>query len=146
MTNGRNEANDGERVMWKSTAQLNLMRAIGAGLVWSMVALAMSVKSPVATSSSWWTYLFVIPIGFGGLATMLIVFAKAARAAGWELGQQVVGLGAFALCVMVVVGDPLVYLLFRHKPEWVPVRTFKPINFIMILYVLAPSRAELAVS
>ena len=58
-----------------------------------------------------------------------------------------VGIGARAMlgivALLLLFGDPILYLLYRKRPDWLPVQTFRAINFAAILYVKDPNRKPL---
>ena len=131
---------EARKVQWGRTTHLNFLRAVMAGSVWSVVVLLITGGKTAAGGDPWWAIALIIPAGYLGMAAFLIVCSKLTKSTGWELGQQVVAFGVLAASVMIVVGDPLVYLLHRNRPSWVPVEIFKPMNFTMVLFVLDPAK------
>ena len=117
---------DFKNVNWQSTLKYNLFRAIGAGIVWCILelmtgagahALPMLIAFPIGY------FIFLLPIG-------LIT--------GWLSGMGVpwVGLVNFLFALMLFVGDPLVYVLKKAKPELVPIDKPGFFNFKLVIFII----------
>ncbi len=77
---------------------------------------------------------FALPgIYFVGLPVYLAV-AKIAASFG-DMGKAFAGFITLALALGIVVGDPLVYILHKQRPDLVPVEKFRLLNFASILLV-----------
>lgn len=123
---------DLKAVDWKPTLQLHLLRSIGAGLTWAVVLLVAVGNAPDAPP--WWAMPFAFPfIYFIGLPFYLLI-AKIAAGFG-DMGKAFAGFITLALAVGIVAGDPLVYVLFKQRPDLVPVQRFSLFNFVAVLFV-----------
>ncbi len=115
-------------VQWKPTLQVHLVRSVGAGLVWMVFMLFIDRASP------WWTMPLALPfVYFLGLPFYLMI-AKVAAAFG-DTGKAFAGFITLALALGIVVGDPLVYILHKQRPDLVPVERFRLVNFAIVLFV-----------
>lgn len=124
------------RVEWAPTLRLHFIRAVAAGCVWAVILMIMSGNDPAAPSLG--ATLLGTPVGvlaayFIGLP-FYIVAAKVFSAFG-DMGRAIAGFMTFALALGIVVGDPVVYLLDRKRPNLVPMEDFKVFNFVAILFV-----------
>ena len=117
---------DFKHVNWQATLKYNLFRATGAGIVWcilellsgaGMHALPMLIAFPIGY------FIFLLPIG---LVT------------GWLSGKGVpwVGLVNFLFALMLFVGDPLVFILKKAKPELVPIDKPAFFNFKLVIFII----------
>ena len=70
---------------------------------------------------------------------MLAVKIFTAFAGDW-LGQLSVGIATFLFALGIAVGDPLVYILHKQKPDFVPTEKFNFFNFALVLFVLDPAK------
>lgn len=108
----------------KETIWLNILRSVCAGIVWVIISFFMSNdgNSPFYIKL---VYPLVFPL-------FLLMF---------YLGSQILKLFNLAgigniLCMLVTVpGDPLLFILFKIKPEIVPVKSLDFFNFVGILLV-----------
>lgn len=116
-------------VDWKQTAILNSLRAIFAGVVWGTL-MWMFPQSTTTTGNilviffgfvvMYWVFLF--PIGY-----------LAGKLSEW--GVPFVGLLTLIFSLLVVVGDPFVWLLKQTKK--LPISPdFGPFNFSLIFLTL----------
>ena len=117
-------------VDWKETAVLNSLRAICAGLVLALLMWLFpgSTPTPIGTLLAiglgfvFMYWLFLFPIGY--------VAAKLS-----EMGVPWVGMISLIFSLMIVLGDPIVFLLkFTKKLPISP--DFAPFNFSIIFLVL----------
>jgi hypothetical protein len=117
---------DISRVLWKETAWHNALRAVGAGIVWSLLmlvtgspgeSLGMLVLLPFVY------FVFLMPVGV---------------IAAWLSAIPFVGLITRIVSLIIVVGDPLVYALSRYEPRWVPVDRPDFFAFRVVIFVMSP--------
>jgi peptidoglycan/LPS O-acetylase OafA/YrhL len=124
---------DFKNIHWPSTMKYNLLRASGAGIVWLVLALL--------TGQGWhaFTMLF-FPVVF------LVFFLPIGLFAAWlsSLGIPWVGLVAALIAVFVAVGDPLVFVLKKARPELVPAEKVKFFNLQTVIFILSPPPGESA--
>ena len=133
---------DLKNVRWGPTVWLNCLRAFCAGfplifvgmfLSWNQLGAPHPATFLIAPVFVALAYLMWVPF-FTVVAVLLgAFFPPAAMFAGVML---------FAFACALILGDPLVYLIFRKRPHWVPVETFRPINFTAVLYVKNPVTSE----
>lgn len=111
------------KVAWKETLILNVARSIAASLVWFLIILLSSNTFPLALLTFPIQYLlFFVPLGiFCSYVSRILPF---------------VGLITLALAIIIVVGDPLIWLITSLKPGLLSVDKYSPFNFVLIMYVL----------
>jgi hypothetical protein len=51
-------------------------------------------------------------------------------------------LGYIGLTILVMLGDPFVFVLHKAKPGWVPVQKYNFLNFVPIVFVLDPNYVD----
>ena len=125
---------DFKSIKWKETLCLNLMRAAFAGPVWvALFTLTGNMRFSSAVEYLLMPLIYLLgalPLGLG---------------ASWlsSAGVPFAGLFTAVMALMVVVGDPFVFILFKAKPQWVPVEEFGIVNFRLVIFVLdtGPERA-----
>lgn len=133
---------DFKTVQWKPTAQLHLIRSVSAGLVWAVVLLL--TVGNANDGPPWWAMPFMLPVLYFVGTPFYLVIAKAAAAFG-DMGKAFAGFIILALAVGIVVGDPLVYLLAKQRPDLVPVERFGFVNFVAVMFVTPPPAPIVAV-
>jgi len=108
----------------KETAWLNILRSVCAGIVWMIVSFFFinDVNSPFYIKL---LYPLVFPF------VLLIFYVVAQILKLFNLG----GVGNVMCMFATVPGDPLLYVLFKLKPEIVPVKSLKIFNFVGIILV-----------
>ncbi len=117
---------DFNQIKWKETLWLNFLRALFAGPIWTIVMLSTGEPFSVAGTYLMFPLLYFVgalPIGLIGsfLSGLGVPFA------GWFT----------ILCsLLVVVGDPFVFVIHKVKPNLVPVEKFSIFNFKLIIFVL----------
>ncbi len=118
---------DYKNIVWKDTFQVNLIRSACAGPVWSVVALLAERDLKLAA-----LYLFLMPVMY------LLVMVPMGTVAIVLNNMKVPFAGLFVtfLSLMVAVGDPLAFLIRRSRPGLLPLKDFKPFNFVLILFVV----------
>jgi hypothetical protein len=127
-------------VQWKPTLILHALRAFCAGLVWAIVLLF--AGGTAGGGPSWWSMPVMFPLAYILAFPFYLLVAKMFLAfMGDGLGQLAVGLVMLIFAVGIAVGDPLVYLLHKKRPDLVPTETFRLVNLVAVLFVLDPARA-----
>lgn len=113
-------------VFWKETLWHNALRAVGAGIVWGLLLLS---TGTVGESLRMMVMLpliyFVVLLPVGLLASLLSSI-------------PFVGLFAAFIALLVAVGDPLVWVLSKARPEWVPVDRPGFFSLRIVIFVLSP--------
>ncbi|MHB1861339.1 MAG: hypothetical protein ACYCVL_00080 [Gemmatimonadaceae bacterium] len=134
---------DLRKVRWGATARLNMLRACAAGLVWAVIVLIASwgqLTAPGATP--WWAIPFIAGLGYVGFVITFLLAAKIMTAVGGDAGKLGVAVVTFVSGLAIAVGDPLVFVLHRKNPARVPVEKFRPVNVVLVLFVLDPIKAR----
>lgn len=135
---------DFRSILWGPTLRLNLMRAVAAGVVVAVIVcitggpnkadvssrLVMAMVMPLAYPIVY--LVFMLPFG---LLSLLLA----------SLGVPFVGLISLVMSLYAAIGDPLMFVLSKLKPEWIPVDNFKFLNFVMIMFVLKSCEADVPV-
>lgn len=120
-----------KRVVWPQTLHLNAVRSIAAGLVWAVVVALASGFAAVG----WWTVPFWAPIYYFALVPMLALLGRPIARLMGDAGQLGMSVTTLLGALMLVVGDPLVFTLWKLRPEWLPVAKFSPLNFKLVIFV-----------
>jgi hypothetical protein len=117
---------DFTHIRWKDTLWLNFLRALFAGPVWTAVMVLTGEPLAVAV-----VYLLFPLLYFGGGLPLGLTTALLS-----SLGVPYVGLFTILCSLLVVVGDPFVFILYKVKPNIIPVQKFSVLNFVLIIFVL----------
>lgn len=122
-------SSESRKVDWGATILLNLFRTLSAGLTYFILSVLFD-KANFALLAFPLAYLFaILPAG-------LIASALSKR------GVPFTGLFAGFLCLLVAVGDPLLFIVFKFKPALSPVKKFNFFNFFVYLWVEADDEEE----
>ena len=141
MANDFSWKRDIKNVDWRSTLIYNHIRAAAAGIVWGVLMLVTdpahnvlpAIFAPISFVVGY--LIFFLPFGLAASAAARLPFPYAGLVAG--------AVAAF-VSLMIAVGDPLVYLLFKRKPEWIPVDHPGIFNFRLIIFIIGdPSQPRL---
>ncbi|ETX08311.1 hypothetical protein [Candidatus Entotheonella palauensis] len=132
---------DSGNVRWGNTLWLNLLRAIAAGIVWAIFALIVNSDSPDAPS--WWSLPFLAPIMYFILLPIYYITAKILTAILGDIIEGAINLMTFLCSFAIAIGDPLVFILHKFKPEFVPVDEYKFMNFRFVIMVLNEEGVEM---
>lgn len=129
---------DLKKVDWAATFKLNTVRAAALGLLYLPFALVAAVQSggggAIATAllmPVWVPLYFLVAAPFYLLALKLLTVLLPEG-----IGALIVALLRIGLGITFVLSDPLVYLLKKRKPEWVPSPEFKAFNFAFMIFVV----------
>ena len=123
-------ARDFRRILWKDTIWLNLLRAAFGGLVWSVFLWTQGGSDP--------QMFLLMPLMYPVVVLPVVLFASLLA----RLGVPFAGLFSLLFSLLIVVGDPFVYVLHKVAPKWVPVKEFGFINFYAIIFVYYDEEAE----
>lgn len=126
---------DFKTAQWRPTLQLHLIRSSSAGLVWA--ALFLLTVGNSNDGPTWWAMPFMLPLLYFVGAPVYLVIAKIAAAFG-DMGKAFGGFIVLALAAGIVVGDPLVYVLSKQRPDLVPVERFGIFNLVVVMFVHPP--------
>jgi len=133
-------AQDFRSVQWRRTLWYNLLRAAGAGVIWTVAMLFMSGFQSGVESL---LYPVVLPVGYLLIGLPLALLLSGLSKILTPVAGGVVS-GLLALCIAllaaiwVAAGDPLVFLLSRFHPQAVPVERPSLWSTSFIVYVLDP--------
>lgn len=121
------------RIAWLPTLVTLGLRALAAGVVWTLIILVqgMAAANPVEAT-------LVLLVGFP--LTIIVFFVPVGLAAQFlsGLGVPVVGLLTYLAALVIMVGDPLLFIL--HKLFHIlPLRDFRPFNFEYFIWVIKPA-------
>lgn len=114
---------DWKKINWKATFQYNVFRSLCATPVWLLFTSLLNeqfiwqmILFPVAYFAFW------LPFGL---------------ICGWlaRLGIPFVGLLSIVSSLVIVVGDPVVWIISKIKPDLVPVDKPKFLDFHLIVFV-----------
>jgi hypothetical protein len=126
-------------VDWKNTLILNFERAFLASLVWAIVLFFITKAGGVG--SEWETFIYflvALPFSFTLLYIPLgVVYSYITRNKTSEsnIGCIITWMFVVAPTLMIIVGDPILFLLHRIKPSLVPVDKYRFIEFSLAIFV-----------
>jgi hypothetical protein len=144
------------------TIRVNVLRALAAGLVWGGLAAGFMFFSGLFSwytdpNSDWLNTLLSVPTyGIIGLfmpllcliltawAEIILLPLNKIRILKFLVGLLIPNI-AFVTALVMIVGDPLVYLLWRTNPPSVPVQQYKFIMFCSYIQVERESSENLPV-
>ena len=95
-------------VSWGGTVRLNLSRALGAGVVWAIFAFGLAAPWKIVVA-----IVLLCPIAHLVVGIPVGIAAHALAEFGFPLG----GAFGFLIAVLMLPGDPLVYLTCRAFPR-----------------------------
>ena len=134
---------DFRSVNWGQTILYNLMRAMGAGVVWGIVMLCFVPR--IHGEQPWVAFALplVFPLGYFciylPLGLLLSVIGSIIPLVGL--------MSVFIALFFVTLGDPLICILYAIAPRIVPVQRPAFLSLALIYWVLKPEEtALLAVS
>lgn len=129
------------KTMWVPTFKLNLMRAVAAGIIWIPI---MFFKNPTPAPGGV-GFLFIGPflafpllwlIFFLPLSLIAKGLAGFLDALNVPFGSAVVGFGVLIGAIFFVVGDPILAIIHRSKPGFLPVKDYGFVNFKITMFVV----------
>jgi len=128
---------DFKNIDWKTTIITNLVRAVSAGFVWTLILLfSGSFKhDPLMGALS---TLAALPIGY-----LFILMPVGIVVSYLASVIPFIGLFNFLPLVTILPGDPLVYIIKQFVPQIVPVEEFGFVNFRLIIFVLKSEVSEI---
>jgi hypothetical protein len=114
-----------DNVQWGPTLLLNFWRSVAAGIVWFVIML--SSQEPLSGAAA----ALLLPVGYFVVVLPLGLLAIFLTNAGvpyvWYL--------SLAAAVMIMVGDPILFLISLIKPGIFGVQYYSPINYKLIMLV-----------
>jgi hypothetical protein len=120
-------------VDWGSTIKYNLMRAVAAGVVWGFFML---VTDPTKNALPALFTPILFPVIYLCLVTVVVGVLSLYARSPFPFAELIAALTMLFWAFVVAVGDPLIYLLHKRKPEIVPVRQPRFFDFHLIVFVL----------
>jgi len=117
-------------ILWKSTFQVNFIRALIAGVIWTIFLYITGMETPPGMPGLW-LYLFIWPIGF------FLFFLPLGLVSGWlsNIGIPYIGLITFIPALMIIPADPVMCIIHKIKPEIIPVDKYGFIEFPIVFWV-----------
>jgi hypothetical protein len=120
---------DANETDWKSTLILNLERAVAAGAFWTVVLLLW--RPPGHSLGELLKWLYQFPLSY-----LLVLMPLGILAAKLHRhGIQWAGVFAGFVSLLILVGDPFVYMLHKLIPAVVPVEKFNMFNRVLVILV-----------
>lgn len=109
--------------MFKETLWINILRSFFAGIVWVVISLFM------ASDGNPFYYKLLYPVFMPFILGLFYVVSIGLKLFKLDWAGNI-------MCMLVSVpGDPLVFLLHKLKPEWVPVKEYKFLWFVGTILV-----------
>ncbi|HEU4990761.1 MAG TPA: hypothetical protein VFT41_13330 [Gemmatimonadaceae bacterium] len=125
------------RVRWSTTAWVNLLRGVAAGVVWGLVWLVVTRgRGGGRGGLTWWSLPAVAVAAYAGFTMVFLPAARAIAVRKGDRGSRLVRRAAFLCGLPIAVGDPLVYALRRKWPRAVAETPMRPFNATLVLFVL----------
>jgi hypothetical protein len=119
---------DFRRIDWPATLRLNLLRAVFAGLFWALLQLIAGQASALVAL----VMVAAFPIGYAGFMLPFGLVAAWLASVGVPFAAWITGVFA----VIVAVGDPLVWVLHRSRPSWVPADRPAFMSLRLVIFVM----------
>jgi hypothetical protein len=133
---------DIKNVDWKSTLLVLVMRCISAGVVWAPIMLVLNLGSTMSTGEAFasaviapvailFMFIFFVPIwlvAFWIIGLIMSIFLD-------DLGKLFFPFASACMAIFICVGDPILWLIKRSKPSFVPMEDFKFINFVSYIFI-----------
>lgn len=131
-------------VLWLPTLQLNGLRAVSAGFVIAVISLFMETPGTAGTarltaaatvllSFPLCYLLFLLPLG--------LILSMLSR-----VGVPFTGILAAFFSLLVVLGDPLLFIAGRLRAGLLPVDDFSFMNWRLVIMVTQPDDHDLALA
>lgn len=124
---------DFRHIKWKETLWLNFLRALFAGPVWTVLMLLTGGMRP-AQAAVYLLFPLLYFVGFLPLGLIAALLSSLRVPCAW--------LFVILCSLAVVVGDPFVFILYKVKPNIIPVHKFGILNFVLIIFVLDETAAS----
>lgn len=119
-------------ILWTDTLWHNGLRAFAAGIVWCIILLlqhkrmdAAIILMPIIIPISY--FIFYVPIG---------VFCSILS----DLGVPIIGIFTMIINIIIMPGDPAVYILHKINPKWVPAKEPHFIGLSVVVFILDDER------
>src|ERR1700730_6849101 len=117
--------NNFKKIQWGPTFLLHLMRAFSAGLIWCLVMMLTGARGTVPPLS----LLLTFPIIYFTFVPMILVISKIMSIFIDVLGEGFYAMVSFFFALLIIVGDPLLFVVNRLKPGILPAAKFNIVNF-----------------
>ena len=124
---------DIKKVDWGSTLKYNLLRAVSAGIVWGLLML---ITNPAKNALPALFAPIFFPVFYLFLVTVVVGVLSLYARSPFPFAEMIAGLTMLVWAFVVAVGDPLIYLLHKRKPDFVPVDQPRFFDFHLIVFVL----------
>lgn len=113
-----------KNIIWKSTFQVNLIRAGVAAIIWTAIAIFGGISDP-------WLCLIALPIGY------FLIFLPLGIMSIWlnQIGVPWVGLISVFTAILVIPADPIVFLIHKSKPHLLPIKDYNFIEPAIVFWV-----------
>ncbi len=124
---------DIKKVDWGSTLKYNLMRAVSAGIVWGFLMIITDPGKnalPALFAPIFFPILYLLFSVIGAICALLLTWSP------FPFAELVAGLLMILCAFIVAVGDPLIYLIQKRKPEFVPIDQPRLCDFHLIVFIL----------
>ena len=115
---------DWKQINWKATFQFNVFRSVCSVPMWALLIILSGQKL------SWVVLLFPV-FYFGFWLPFGLLCSWLAR-----IGVPFIGLLSVISSLVIVVGDPIVWIISKIKPELVPIEKPKFLDFHLIVFAL----------
>jgi len=119
-----------KNILWKATFQVNLIRSIIAGIIWTIIAYAIEMK-PQPGMYGLWEYMFILPVSY------FCFFCH------WDrIGVPYVALVIFAPALIIIPADPVMFIIHKVIPSLVPVKKYKFIEPSISIWQLSTTMSS----
>lgn len=135
---------DFKSILWGATIWHNALRAACAGLVFAVLGFVLSSGGGTKGADNGFLLAmpFILPIGY-----LLFYLPLGLVCAFLSRFIPFIGLLALMCALLVLPGDPMVWILSLVAPRVVPVAKPGFMNFVLIMWVLKPEdAAEVTIS
>ncbi|MFH1675362.1 MAG: hypothetical protein ABIF87_18320 [Pseudomonadota bacterium] len=121
---------DIKNTMWKETIWVNFLRGASAGIVWMIVFLI--TRPPDMPIGLILSYPIGLPLGFLIIMPIISLFFKMLT----SMGIPFMGWGNLVIAIMVIPGDPIMFMLHKAKPEIVPIQKYSLLTWNPFIWVV----------
>lgn len=113
-------------IAWGRTIQFNIVRSVIASVIWAIVLAAGEGRTDSLTIAA------ALPIGYLGILMPIGVVA------GWlaSLGVPFVGWYSIIFALVVIVADPVIFVLHRWLPRLLPIKDPGFLNLKLIIFLV----------
>ncbi|MBV5273971.1 MAG: hypothetical protein JZU52_10110, partial [Lamprocystis purpurea] len=116
-----------QKISWRSTLQIALIRILVASLLYTILWIFNNADGEASFMTlNVWLNILKFWLGLSVILAVAMAIAIPVSALS-RAGVPLIGLLSLPAW-LIAVGDPLVWIVWRLKPEWVPVDRFRLIN------------------